>query len=139
MKKTLISLLLGITLVGGLAGCGETKTTSSSIDDNIGSQQVIETRLVDNKVNSIKLYGVIVSEEGDYKNDPTGESKIYTLLWKNEDNTSNLIYLITNINLKVGDTIDLKLEDEYDCNVYTTEGYEFYSTDDKTAMILTQR
>lgn len=139
MKKALISLLLGITLVGSLAGCGKAQTVSLGIEDNIGSQQVIETRLVNNKVNNIKLYGAIVSEEGDYKGDPTGESKIYTLLWKNEDNTSNLIYLITNINFKVGDIIDLKLEDEYDCNVYTAEGYDFYSTDDKTAMILTQR
>lgn len=139
MKKVLISLLLGITLVGGLVGCGETQTTSSSIDDNIGSQQAIETRLVNNKVNNIDLYGVIVSEEGDYKEDQTGESKIYTLLWKKEDNTSNLIYLITNINFKVGDIIDLELEDEYDCNVYTTEGYDFYSTDDRKAMILIQR
>ena len=139
MKKTLISLLLGFTLVGGLVGCGEAQTTSSSIEDNIGSQQVIETRLVNNKVNNIKLYGVIVSEEGDYKNDPIGETKIYTLLWENEDNTSNLIYLITNINFKVGDIIDLELEDEYDCNVYTTEDYDFYSTDDRKAMILFQR
>ena len=138
MKKMLISLLLGVTLIGSLTGCGEAQT-SSSIDDNIGSQQVIETRLVNNKVNNIKLYGVIASEEGDYKNDPTGETKIYTLLWENEDNTSNLIYLITNINFKVGDVIDLELEDEYDCNVYTTEGYDFYSTDDKKGMILFQR
>ncbi|WP_455938289.1 hypothetical protein [Gemella morbillorum] len=135
MKKLLISLLLGVTLVG----CGETQTTSSSIDDNIGSQQVIETRLVNNKVNNINLYGSIVSEEGDYKEDSTGETKIYTLLWENEDNTSNLIYLITNINFKVGDIIDLELEDEYDCNVYTTEDYDLYSTDDKKAMILFQR
>ena len=139
MKKMLISLLLGVTLAGNLVGCGETQTTSSSIDDNIGSQQVIETRLVNNKVKNIKLYGEIVSEEGDYKEDQTGESKIYTLLWENEDNTSNLIYLITNINFKVGDIIDLELEDEYNCNVYETEGYEFYSTDDKKAMILFQR
>lgn len=138
MKKMLISLLLGVTLIGGLVGCGETQTTSSSIDDNIGSQQVIETRLVNNKVNNIKLYGVIVSEEGNYKNDSTGETKIFTLLWKNEDSTSNLIYLITNINFKVGDVIDLELEDKYDCNVYETEDYKFYSTDDKKAMILFQ-
>lgn len=138
MKKTLISLLLGITLVGGLVGCGKSQTVSLGIEDNIGSQQVIETRLVNNKVNNINLYGVIVSEEGNYKDDPTGESKVYTLLWKNQDNTSNLIYLITNINLKVGDMIDLELEDKYNCNIYETEGYKFYSTDDDKAMILIQ-